>query len=109
MNMNWLDGAWMAKQDEVQKVMIQWKIVTKGQYPWAKARKIMIAGELDNEDTSFSGQYEEAVRVKALREAEEKRIGKKIWSKGAPPNGRKELAAYKEESKTWKWTPVGEE
>ena len=107
MNMNWLDANWIAKQDEVQRVFIQWQIISKGQFPWAKAKQMFISGELDSEKYSYSEQYKEAVRIRDLRKAEEKRIGKKIWSKGAPSSSRKELAEERKQELTW--VIVGEE
>ena len=107
MNMNWLDPAWMAKQDEVQRVFIQWQIISKGQFSWKKAKELFIAGELDSETDSFSEQYKEAVRIRDLRLKEEKRIGKKIWSKGAPPTDRKKLEESRKQELTW--VVVGEE
>lgn len=101
MNKNWLDAKWMAEQDEVQRVFIQWKIISQGQYSWAKVKPMFIAGELDSEKYSYSEQYKEAVRIRNLRKAEEKRIGKKIWSKGAPSSSRVELAEEKKQELHW--------
>ena len=101
MNMKWIDGNYVATLDEVQKVFIQWKIISEGQFSWKVAKQKFIDGDLDSEEYSYSDQYKEAVRIKALRKAEEKRIGKKIWSKGAPSNSRVKLAEEKQQELTW--------